>query len=820
MIQIPRLVIINNYKNKFLSLLLDPCAAGMKKVKMKAFSPALNMIWNIAVHEAAAVKSEYVENEHVFIGVFSLDKVVALPCDRLRISPADLADIQNEHAGLLKIVTGLNVRMPDIRHAVRPRFVPGGCNHAAGGVVHRSASCKERFKFAADNSASAKVTAMDILAAILELPGPIIASALEQIGITSAALKAALPLLSGQKPPSFPADNQALRNNPTPTLDVYGRDLTREAEKGNLGPFVGRRDELLQIIQTLARSKKNNPLIVGEAGVGKTAVVEALAVRGSRGKDPHVLGGRRIVELNLGALQGGTKYRGDFEERLNGIMKEVRENKQIIVFIDEIHNLMGAGSTGDNMDAANILKPALARGDFNCIGATTIAEYRRYIEKDPALARRFEMIVIKEPERDEAVAILKGIRPRWEKHYQATITDKAIEAAVDLSMRFITDRRLPDKAIDLVDRAGARARVPMLSMVAGAPAPEAEPVSGGTVSEQSIAQVLSEKTGVPLEIIAGHGRQNAGARILQLAPYLKRHIIGQDQAVDIITRRLKITFSGITRRTGPLGVFLFLGPTGVGKTEMAKIMAAFLFGSPEMMIRLDMSEFMEAHSVSKLIGSPPGYVGHGDEGQLTGKLRTTPYAVVLLDEVEKAHTRVFDLFLQVFDDGRLTDAKGRTIKADNAIFIMTSNLGLKTENQKNLGFVGYAGREESGDRPDISALTAFFRREFLNRIDEIIVFNSLSRDGVREIAVMMCQGLMSVLKNKHGVSLDLTDGALDLIVSKGFSPEFGARELKRAIDRLLQIPLSTLVLEGKLMTCKQWRVTAENDELVINPASP
>ena len=788
---------------------------------MKPLSPALNMIWNIAVHEAAAVSSEYIENEHVFIGVFSLDKVVALSCDQLRISQSDLADIQVEHATLSNMLTGLNVRMPDIRRALRSRLVPGGYEHAAGGVVHRSTRCKERFTAAADKSISSRVTALDVLSAILELPGTLIGSALETVGITLPAFKQALKSVSEKKPPSLAADHRAVKKNGLPMLDKYGRDLTREAEQGGLGPFVGRRDELLQIIQTLARSKKNNPVIVGEAGVGKTAVVEALAVRGVQGKDPRVLGGKRIIELNLAALQGGTKYRGDFEERLSHIMKEVRENQHIIVFIDEIHNLMGAGSTGDNMDAADILKPALARGDFRCIGATTIDEYRRYIEKDPALARRFEMIMIKEPGRDEAVAILKGIRPRWEKHYQVAITDKAIEAAVDLSMRFITDRRLPDKAIDLVDRAGARAKVPMLSMVAGAPVPESAPAAGGTVSEQSIAQVLSEKTGVPLEIITGHGGENAGARILQLAPYLKRHLIGQDRAVDIITRRLKIAFSGITRRTGPLGVFLFLGPTGVGKTEMAKIMAAFLFGNPDMMIRLDMSEFMEEHSVSKLIGSPPGYVGHEDEGQLTGKLRTTPYVVVLLDEVEKAHTRVFDLFLQVFDDGRLTDAKGRTIKADNAIFIMTSNLGLKPENQKKLGFVGHNNsREKSGDQPDISALTAFFRREFLNRIDEIIVFNSLSRDGVKKIAVMMCHGLMSVLKNKHGVSLDLTDGALDLIVSKGFSAEFGARELKRTIDRLLQVPLSTLVLEGKFMTCKQWRVTAENDELVINPASP
>ena len=787
---------------------------------MKPLSPALNMIWNIAVHEAAAVKSEYIETEHVFIGIFSLDKVVALSCDQLRISPSDFADIQSEHTLLTKILHGLNATMADIRRGVRSRLVAGGHNHAAGGVVHRSTSCKERFKAAADRSTAIRVTVLDILDAILETPGPVIGPALEQIGLSLAALKGALPPVSGKGPPLPAADNQIAGKNDTPALDAYGRDLTREAEQGKLGPFVGRRDELLQIIQTLARSKKNNPVIVGEAGVGKTAVVEALAVRGVQGKDPHVLGDKRIIELNLGALQGGTKYRGDFEERLNRIMKEVRENKQIIVFIDEIHNLMGAGSTGDNMDAANLLKPALARGDFNCIGATTIAEYRRYIEKDPALARRFEMIMIMEPGRDEAVAILKGIRPRWEKHYQVAITDNALEAAVDLSMRFITDRRLPDKAIDLVDRAGARAKVPMLSMMAGAPVAEATPAAGGTVSEQSIAQVLSEKTGIPLEIIAGQGGKNAGARILQLAPYLKQHIIGQDRPIDIITRRLKIAFSGITRRTGPLSVFLFLGPTGVGKTELAKVMATFLFGSPDMMIRLDMSEFMEAHSVSKLIGSPPGYVGHEDEGQLTGKLRTTPYAVVLLDEVEKAHTRVFDLFLQVFDDGRLTDAKGRTIKADNAIFIMTSNLGLKSEIQNNLGFVGHTGREESGDRPDISALTAFFRKEFLNRIDEIIVFNSLSRDGVKKIAALMCQNLMSVLKKNHGVSLDLTDDALDLIVSKGFSSEFGARELKRSIDRMLQVPLSTLVLEGKLTTCKQWRVTAENDALIINPASP
>ena len=786
---------------------------------MKPLSPALNIVWEIAVQEAAAARSELIEKEHVFIGVFSLDKVAALPPDQLRVVPADMADIQSEYRRLDMLVSGLNATMPALRRAVRARLAGGRFNHPPGGVVHRSPACKQDFKTAAALSTSNRITVSDILAALLRTPGPVIGAALESAGLNPAEIE---KRLQAQPPPGPAPQAAGLRDQSpgaTPTLDAYGRDLTREAGQGNLGPFIGRRKELLQIIQTLARSKKNNPVIVGEAGVGKTAVVEALAVRSVQGKDPHVLKGKRIIELNLGALQAGTKYRGDFEERLQNIMKEARDNPEVIVFIDEIHNLMGAGRAEGSMDAANLLKPALSRGDFKCIGATTVNEYRRYIEKDPALARRFEMIMINEPTRDEAIEMLKGIRSRWESHYQVDITDKAIEAAVDLSRRFVSDRRLPDKAIDLVDRAGARAKVPVLSMMPGRTAADPEPGAGGTVTEHSIALVLSEKTGVPVEIIAGHGRDDAGARILELGPYLKQHIIEQDRAVDLISERLKIAFSGITRRSGPLGVFLFLGPTGVGKTEMAKALAAFLFGGPAMMIRLDMSEFMEEHSISKLIGSPPGYVGHEEEGQFTGRLRTTPHAVVLLDEVEKAHARVFDLFLQVFDDGRLTDSKGRTVDAGNAIFVMTSNLAVGSRGKKDLGFVGQSGNDESDGRPDFDALSRFFRGEFLNRIDEIIVFNHLSRDGVKKIAVMMCRDLLSALKEKHGVTLELTDGALDLIVAKGFSRQFGARELKRTIDRMLQVPLSTLALEGAFHTCKQWRATSQDGEdPVILPA--
>ena len=446
----------------------------------------------------------------------------------------------------------------------------------------------------------------------------------------------------------------------TPTLDRFGRDLTALARKGELGPIIGRRREILAVLQALARSSKNNPVLVGEAGVGKTAIVEAIAMRAAEGKDPAVLGGKRIVELSVGALLGGTEYRGAFEERVQGVIAEARAHPEVIVFIDELHALVGAGRVGQGgLDAANLLKPPLARGELRCIGATTIEEYRRFVESDPALERRFEKVLVEEPDRDETLEILRGLRPGLERHHGVSLPDETLAAAVDLSVRFEPDRKLPDKAIDLVDKAAARTRLPMLSLLRptgareGGVAPEAPPVTPVIV-----ARVLAEKRRLPLDIVTETLDTGIGSRLLALEGFLRERVLGQEEAIARVSRRLRLAFASPQGRRGPMAVLLFLGPSGVGKTETARLLAEHLFGSASGMIRIDMSELMEEHSVSKLIGSPPGYVGHEDEGQLTGAIRTKPHALLLLDEVEKAHPRVLDLFLQLFDEGRLDRLEG------------------------------------------------------------------------------------------------------------------------------------------------------------------
>jgi ATP-dependent Clp protease ATP-binding subunit ClpC len=608
----------------------------------------------------------------------------------------------------------------------------------------------------------------------------------------------------------------------TPFLDRFGRDVTKQAAEGKLGPVIGRRKEILQLVQTLARRSKNNPVLVGEAGVGKTAIVEALAIRIAEGKDAHILGGKRVIELNMSTLVGGTMYRGEFEQRLTHIIEECRTHPEVILFIDELHTVIGAGRAEGSMDAANILKPALARGDVRCIGATTTAEYRRHVESDAALERRFEKILVGEPTNQETLEILKGLRCRWEKHHRVEITDKALEAAVDLSVRFDCDHQLPDKAIDLIDKAGARTQVPGLSIVFDGNKNDPKETqttdnnrSFGAVTETTIAAVLSDKIGVPMEVVTGHIEGMDKSRLLQMEAYLKNRIVGQDEAIERVCRRLLTAHAGLVQRRGPMGVFLFLGPTGVGKTELARAVAMFLFGSEGEMIRLDMSEFMEEHSVAKLVGSPPGYVGYEQEGQLTGKIRSRPYSVVLLDEIEKAHPRVFDLFLQVFDEGRLTDSKGRTTDARNAIFIMTSNIPADKQ-------FGFRHRDTLESKNCVTQeVKSRFRTEFINRIDEQIVFNPLDIVDVRAILKQMLNQLSDAFFAKHGKTVYFTDAAIAFILSSGYSNDFGVRHLHRAVQTLVESPLSHIVLSGGI---KDWLgdkvILDEKDGRIIPAVSP
>ena len=708
---------------------------------MKELSIGAKLAWQIAAYETAESGYRYIENEHLFIGILSLEKVISDAPEKSGYDMNAWQELTAEHSVFKKILRSSGIDQTRMRRSIRKKLGKGNYKRSEK-TIHRSEECKSVFKRAdALSGLSAKTTTLPIAAAIMENPGDGLKSIFSEFGTDLKELKDNF-LSPPEKALARENEEQADKEEPNSYLERYGRNLTQAAKDGKLGPFVGRRNELLQVIQTLARSMKSNPVLVGEAGVGKTAIVEGLAVRAVQGKDPQVLSGKKIIELNIGAILGGTKYRGEFEERLTRIIEEVRADSDIIIFIDEIHNLVGTGRVGGSMDAANIMKPALARGDIKCIGATTIGEYRQYVESDPALERRFEKVIVNEPSRDEALDILKGIRPKWEKHFGKKITEKALETAVDLSIRFDIDHHLPDKAIDLVDKAGARVQIPFLSMVQKLPVDDKEPDGAdNSVTEYDIAEVVSDKMGLPLEIIKGYLEGISNSRLLELNSFLKGKIIGQDEAIDRISQRLLMAHTGVGKKTGLLSVFLFLGPTGVGKTEMAKSLAEFLFGRGNAFIRLDMSEFEEEHSIAKLIGSPPGYIGYEEEGQLTSRLRSNPYSIVLLDEAEKAHPRVFDIFLQLFDEGRITDSKGRTIDAGNVIFIMTSNL-LQSEHQK--GKIGFLEQKDAApdSKPD-SEVLKYFRPELLNRIDEQIIFKPLSEDSVRKILIPMIKEIRS-----------------------------------------------------------------------------
>ncbi|HEY4687723.1 MAG TPA: ATP-dependent Clp protease ATP-binding subunit, partial [Anaerolineae bacterium] len=574
----------------------------------------------------------------------------------------------------------------------------------------------------------------------------------------------------------------------TPLLDKFGRDLTQAAREGKLNAVVGRQRELEQIVHILVKDTKNNPLLVGEAGVGKTAVVEALAQHIASGQVPALLRDKRLIEITMSSLVAGTRYRGDFEERMQRLVDEVRSGSDVLIFIDEIHTLVGAGEAGGALDAANILKPALARGELHCIGATTPAEYQRSIAQDAALERRFQVVPIDEPSPDETLSILQSTRARYEARYGVQLMPEALSAAVRMSVQYLPDQRLPDKARDLVEEACARVSVGTMGQWGIADAGAARRV----VDANSIAQIIAERKGLPIEQLTAGEQQ----RLLALDKRLKARVIGQDAAVAVVTRAVRMARTGLKDPNRPSGVFLFIGPTGVGKTELAKALAGELFGSDDALIRLDMSEFMEAHSVAKLIGAPPGYVGYREEGQLVRDLRRKPYSVVLIDEIEKAASNIFDLFLQLFDEGRLTDAQGRHVDGRHAIYIMTSNVGTELVGRQAMGFTAHVADEEALRQDLHDRLRQTFRPEFLNRIDETIVFHRLGPEHIRTIAQHHVEALQARVESEHHVRLEVTPEAIDVICTEGYSETLGARPLRRALTRLLAAPLSEMLLSG------------------------
>lgn len=698
------------------------------------------------------------------------------------------------------------------------------------------------------------------------------ARVLENLGVDLAKVRTQVIRMLGETA-EVAAGGGGKGSTKTPTLDEFGSNLTQQAADGKLDPVVGRQHEIERVIQILGRRTKNNPVLIGEPGVGKTAIAEGLAQRINSGDVPDILEDKRVLTLDIGLLVAGTKYRGEFEERLKKIMEEIRSAGNVILVIDEVHTLIGAGAAEGAIDAANILKPALARGELQCIGATTLDEYRKHIERDAALERRFQPVMVGEPSVEDTIEILRGLKDRYEEHHRLTIADEALVAAATLGDRYISDRFLPDKAIDLIDEAGSRVRLmnsklpPAAKEIdkqlrevqkqkeeavreqdftkagelrdkevelreqirsilqarkdeqgaeqpaaesgeaaapASAPAAvfvaEAEADRAPMVTEEDIAHIVASWTGVPVQKLT----ESESAKLLNMEETLHQRLIGQDEAVKAVSRAIRRARVGLKNPNRPIASFIFSGPTGVGKTELTKALAAYFFGSEEAMIRLDMSEFMERHTVSKLIGSPPGYVGFNEGGQLTEAVRRRPYTVVLFDEIEKAHPDVFNLLLQLLEDGRLTDSKGRTVDFKNTLIIMTSNIGSKVI-EKGGGGLGFEFSGEAAEETQYNRIRSlvneelkqYFRPEFLNRLDEIIVFRQLSRDEVKEIAEIMLKEVFSRMEEK-GIHLSVTDAFKERLVEEGYNPSYGARPLRRAVMRLLEDSLAEEFLSGRI----------------------
>lgn len=699
-----------------------------------------------------------------------------------------------------------------------------------------------------------------LLALIREGEG-VAAQILKSLGIElSNILEDIIQQVSGDEKAGFKQGMSGIKKGNTPNLEQYGRDLTEMAREGKLDPIIGREKETERVIQILSRRTKNNPVLIGDPGVGKTAIAEGLAQKIAEGNVPEILKDKRVITLDLSAMIAGSKYRGEFEERLKNVMNEIVENKNIILFIDEMHTIIGAGAAEGAIDASNILKPALARGEIQAIGATTIDEYRKHVEKDAALERRFQPVMVGEPTKEETLQILMGLRDKYEAHHKVKITDESLKAAVDLSDRYITDRFLPDKAIDLIDEAASRVRIKTFTAppdvkkleeeLSSLEKEKAEAINSQNfekaaeirdkeqylkkelenvkkdwsekanhqepiVGEEEIAHITADWTGIPVTKLA----QEESQRLLNLEEILHNRVIGQDEAVSAVSKAIKRARVGLKDPKRPVGSFIFLGPTGVGKTELSRALAEVLFGDENSMIRIDMSEYMEKHTVSRLIGSPPGYVGYDEGGQLTEKVRRKPYSVVLFDEIEKAHSDVFNVLLQILEDGRLTDGKGRTVDFKNTVIIMTSNVGADTiRKQKVMGFTSTSNeKEEVYERMKdnlLGELRKSFRPEFLNRVDDVIVFHQLEEEHLKSIVGLMLKALIKRIEELD-IRIEVTENTKELLVKKGFDPVYGARPLRRAIQKMLEDKLSEEMLAGRVKAGSKVVVDSDGEKLIF-----
>lgn len=796
--------------------------------QFKGFTEKANKALNLAIESAEEMRHNYVGTEHILYGLVKEGSgVAATALNECGVTEDALREKLESINGTMSLVE----LTPD-------DFTPRTKRVLRAAVI---ISSKTGYTY---------VGTEHLLLAILSESDSYAVAFLEELGVSVERLAQAVSKgMQGGADDGFGGfENESAPNGSQKggsALDKFGRDLTQAAKNGEIDPVIGREKEIQRVIQILSRRTKNNPVLIGEPGVGKTAVAEGLALEIAKGNVPEILKDKRVVSLDLTGMVAGAKYRGDFEERIKAAIDEVKKSKNTILFIDELHTIVGAGAAEGGADAANILKPSLARGDFQVIGATTLNEYRKYIEKDAALERRFQPVKVGEPTPEQAVQILKGLRDSYEAHHKVKITDEAINAAVTLSSRYIADRYLPDKAIDLIDEGASKVRLASLTSpdnvkeledeIADYEKEKASAINeqdferaarlrdeqkelqtklddakkkwqeqqkgnSGEVTAEDIAKIVSEWTGIPVVQLT----KEESERLLNMENVLHERVIGQSEAVTAIAKAIRRGRVGLKDPKRPVGSFIFLGPTGVGKTELCKALAEAMFGDENAMLRLDMSEYMEKHTVSKLIGSPPGYVGFEEGGQLTEKVRRKPYSVVLFDEIEKAHPDVFNMLLQILEDGRLTDSQGRTVDFKNTIIIMTSNVGARliTEKQSSLGFNSENENAEESEKKDIKELVTgelrkVFRPEFLNRVDDIIVFNKLNKDEIKQIAVKMLKTLENRL-DKMNIKISFTDNAISEIADKGFDENYGARPLRRAIQNEIEDPLSEQMLEGKV----------------------
>ena len=815
---------------------------------MQRFTDDAQRVLSFAQEAALELGHDYVGTEHVLIGLIKVKTgVAAKALNELGLSVETIIEDVEAHIGRGNKKASSVYMTPRVKHVLELAVeVANRMNHNYVGTEH-------------------------ILLGLLSDGGGVAVGLLRNHNIRANDIVEAIRNILGSYGNTSHNSEDNLESSSLGDLADFGTDLNESAKQGKIDPVIGRDKEISRVIQILSRRTKNNPVLIGEPGVGKTAIAEGLAQRIVNGNVPEILRNKRIISLSISSMLAGAKYRGEFEERLKKAIDEVQKHDDMIIFIDEIHTLVGAGATEGAMDAANILKPALARGEFQVIGATTLDEYKKHIEKDAALERRFQPILVGEPSEEDALKILKGLRDRYEAFHKAKITDAALEAAVSLSNRYITDRFLPDKAIDVVDEAASKVRMKVFSAApdvkaletqladvkkekeAAVTAQEFEKAAEMrdeeqriekeindkkqaakensdaklVVTDEDIASVVAQWTGIPVSKIA----QEESESLLHLEEELHKRVIGQDEAVVAVSKAVRRARAGLKDPKRPIGSFLFLGPTGVGKTELARALAVALFGDETAMIRLDMSEYMEKHTVSRLVGAPPGYVGYEEGGQLTDAVRRKPYSVILLDEVEKAHADFFNILLQVLDDGRLTDSQGRTVDFRNTVIIMTSNLGANAL-RKSSPELGFLATKKSDSISDVSnevnikeakksvmdAVKRHFRPEFLNRIDEMIVFHALTSDNLKQIVTILMDTVVKRLGDM-GLSLEISPAAMDMLVKEGSDFSMGARPLKRAIQRLIEDPISDLILQGNAPEGATIKADVEDEHIIVKASN-